>query len=373
MVKKVSLKRIVIKIGTNVLQQLNGKLDYRLINELTSQIANIRKKGHEVLLVSSGSVGAGRELCSVDESGNTIISHQILASVGQAKLIQIYSDSFRKHKTTVAQILLTRGDFGLRKSYLNIRNTLENLLNYRILPIVNENDVVATEELDLNFGDNDLLAVYLATLIGADQLFFLTVAPGLLKEEETKEGKQSKVVTKVEKLTEDIIQHCMPFTSAGGKGGMESKVRSAGMAMSFGIDTYIIDGKFPAGVLEILEGRPRGTHFVAFGRKIRSYQKWLAAGALNKGTLIIDKGAEQALLKNKKSLLARGVASVEGQFEDKDLVEIHNLEGIRLGVGRTDYSAKVLRSHIKERNLKKPKINTRSSKPVIHRNHLFLE
>ena len=154
-----SLKRIVIKIGTNVLQQTNGKLDYKLISELTSQIARIRSNGHEVLLVSSGSVGAGRELFSLDESGNTLASHQILASVGQAKLIQIYSDSFKKHKITVAQILLTRGDFGLRKSYLNIRNTLENLLKYRIVPIVNENDVVATEELDLNFGDNDLLAV----------------------------------------------------------------------------------------------------------------------------------------------------------------------------------------------------------------------
>ena len=178
-------KRIVIKIGTNVLQQSNGKLEHKLIGELAAQIARIRGHDHEVLVVTSGSVGDGRELCSVDESKNTLASHQILASVGQARLIQIYAEAFRKHKTTVAQILLTRGDFGLRKSYLNIRNTLENLLKYKIVPIVNENDVVATEELDLNFGDNDLLAVYLATLIGADQLFFLTVAPGLLKEEET--------------------------------------------------------------------------------------------------------------------------------------------------------------------------------------------
>ena len=368
-----SLKRIVIKIGTNVLQQDNGKLDYKLISELTSQISRIRSNGHEVLLVSSGAVGAGRELCSIDESGNILASHQILASVGQPKLIQIYSDSLVNHKTNVAQILLTRGDFGLRKSYLNIRNTIENLLKYRIVPIVNENDVVATEELDLNFGDNDLLAVYLATLIGADQLFFLTVEPGLLKEEKTSQGKQSKVVAKVEKFSEDILKHCLPFTSASGKGGMESKVRSAGMAMSFGIDTYIIDGKFPEGVFEIMEGRALGTHFVAHGRKIRSYQKWLAAGALNKGTLIIDQGAEQALLKNKKSLLARGVKRVEGQFEDKDLVEIHNLEGEKLGVGRADCSAKVLRSQIKARNLTNSEENTRSGKPVIHRNHLFLE
>jgi glutamate 5-kinase len=368
----VKSKRIVIKIGTNVLQQSNGKLDHKLISELAAQIAIIRGHGHEVLVVTSGSVGAGRELCSVDESRNTLASHQILASVGQARLIQIYAEAFRKHKTTVAQILLTRGDFGLRKAYLNIRNTLENLLKYNIVPIVNENDVVATEELELNFGDNDLLAVYLATLIGADQLFFLTVAPGLIKEE-AHEGKLSTVVEKVEELTDEIIQHCLPITSAGGKGGMESKVRSAGMAMSFGIDTYIMDGKSPAGVSDVMEGRRRGTHFVAHGRKIRSYQKWLAAGALNKGTLVIDVGAEQALMKNKKSLLAKGVTRVEGQFENKDLVEICNQEGVRLGVGRTDCSAKELRHQIKEQNLAKTGGKDPQSKPIINRNHLFLE
>ncbi|HBL55530.1 MAG TPA: glutamate 5-kinase [Candidatus Lambdaproteobacteria bacterium] len=366
-------QRILIKIGTNVLHQSNGKLDYKLITELAAQIAKIRSKGHEVLVVSSGSVGAGRELFSVDESKNTLASHQILASVGQARLIQIYADAFREHKITVAQILLTRGDFGLRKSYLNIRNTLENLLKYKIVPIVNENDVVATEELDLNFGDNDLLAVYLATLIGADQLFFLTVAPGLLKEEATAEGKRSIVVEKVEELTDEILQHCLPVTSAGGKGGMESKVRSAGMAMSFGIDTYIIDGKSPVGVYDIMEGHTRGTHFVAHGRKIRSYQKWLAAGALNKGTLFIDAGAEQALLKNKKSLLAQGIYRVDGQFEVKDLVEICNPEGVRLGVGRADCTAKELRHHIKENKLTKNAGKGVLRKPVIHRNHLFLE
>ena len=367
-------KRIVIKIGTNVLHRSNGKLDYKLIGDLAEQITIIRKKGHEVLVVSSGSIGAGRELCNVDESTNTLISHQILAAVGQARLIQIYGDAFRKNKITVAQILLTRGDFGLRKSYLNIRNTLENLLKYKIVPIVNENDVVATEELDLNFGDNDLLAVYLATLIGADQLFFMTVAPGLLKEKLSEKGRYSVVVEKVNELNDEILNHCLPITSAGGKGGMESKVRSAGMAMSFGIDTYILDGKFPSNVCDILEGHKRGTHFVAHGRKIRSYQKWLAAGALNKGTLVIDSGAEKALLKNKKSLLANGVIRVEGQFENKDLVEICNFEGVRLGVGRVDCTSKELRHQIKGPDVKKREGRKKNlSKPVIHRNHLFLE
>ena len=366
-------KRIVIKIGTNVLHQSKGKLDYKLICELAAQIAILREHGHEVLVVTSGSVGAGRELCSVDESRNTIASHQILASVGQARLIQIYAEAFRKHESTVAQILLTRGDFGHRKSYLNIRNTLENLLKYKIIPIVNENDVVATEELDLNFGDNDLLAVFLATLIGADQLFFLTVAPGLIKEEETPAGKRSIVVEKVEELNDEILQHCVNVISEGGKGGMESKVRSAGMAMSFGIDAYIMDGKSPAAVCDVMEGQRRGTHFVAHGRKIRSYQKWLAAGALNKGTLVIDEGAEKALLKYKRSLLANGVIRVEGQFENKDLVEICNHGGVRIGVGRADCSAKDLRLQIKEQNIAKTSGKSSQRKPIIHRNHLFLE
>ncbi len=366
-------RRIVIKIGTNVLHGTDGKLDYKLIKELTGQIKNIRKKGHEVLLVSSGSVGAGREIFSVDETKNTLASHQLLASVGQARLIQIYADAFRRHKIIVAQILLTRGDFSLRQSYLNIRNTLENLLKYKIIPIVNENDVVATEELDLNFGDNDLLAVYLATLIGADKLFFLTLAPGLLKKINKREEKNSVILNKVSKLTDEILNHCLPITSSFGKGGMESKVRSAGMAMSFGIDAYIIDGKSPVGVCDIMDGRPCGTHFKAHGRKIRSYQKWLAAGALNKGTLFIDSGAEQALLENKKSLLAKGVFRVEGQFETKDLVAIFNLDGIRIGVGRADCDSKQLRRQIKEHNLTKKGGERILSKPVIHRNHLFLE
>ncbi|MBC8258334.1 MAG: glutamate 5-kinase [SAR324 cluster bacterium] len=366
-------KRIVIKIGTNVLQEQDGKLDHQLISELSAQIAKIRKHGHEVLVVSSGSVGAGRELFSLNESSNTLASQQILASVGQARLIQIYADAFRKHQTTVAQILLTRGDFGLRKSYLNIRNTLENLLKYKIVPIVNENDVVATEELEINFGDNDLLAVYLATLIGADQLFFLTVAPGLLKQEETSQGVSSTVVEKVQELTDEILKHCLPVTSAAGKGGMESKVRAAGMAMSFGIDTYILDGKIPAGVSAVMEGQLRGTHFVAQGRKIRSYQKWLAAGALNKGALIIDAGAERALLKNKKSLLSKGIIRMEGQFDNKDLVEICNQDGVRLGIGRADISAKDLRIQLKEQKQTNLTGERPSRKPVIHRNHLFLE
>ena len=372
-----SRERLVIKVGTNVLQRPSGRLDYNLISELAEQIASLRVLGHEVLLVSSGSVGAGRELLHLGQTAtDQLRQHQLLAAVGQARLIQIYTDFFREHRITVAQVLLTRGDFSARASYLNIRNTLESLLKADVLPIVNENDVVATDELLVNqFGDNDQLAVYVAALSGADRLLFLTVAPGLLREK-AGTGSPPEVVKTVEDLSEELLRLCLPVTSRGGKGGMEGKVRCAGMAMAFGIHAHILDGKRPEGVLDILEGRGGGTHFVAKGRKVNSYQKWLAAGALSQGRLHIDAGAEQALLERKKSLLAQGITKVEGEFDLKDLVEILGPSGVRLGVGRSSFSSRELQEQLFTEGSGPAEATSgsgRLSKPVVHRNHLFLE
>lgn len=371
-------ERLVLKVGTNVLQRPSGRLDYNLISELAEQIASLRVLGHEVLLVSSGSVGAGRELLHLGQTTtDQLRQHQLLAAVGQARLMQIYTDFFREHQITVAQVLLTRGDFSTRASYLNIRDTLENLLKAGVLPIVNENDVVATDELLINqFGDNDQLAVYVAALADADRLLFLTVAPGLLREKTGAGSPQPEVVEQVEKLSEELLRLCLHATSRDGKGGMESKVRCAGMAMDFGIHAHILDGKRPEGVLDILEGRGGGTHFVSKGRKVNSYQKWLAAGAFRQGRLHIDAGAEQALLEHKKSLLAKGITKVEGEFDLKDLVEILGPSGIRLGVGRSSFSSRELQEQLFAESSGPVEASARSgglSKPVVHRNHLFLE
>ena len=371
-------ERLVLKVGTNVLQRPSGRLDYNLISELAEQIASLRVLGHEVLLVSSGSVGAGRELLHLGQTTtDQLRQHQLLAAVGQARLMQIYTDFFREHQITVAQVLLTRGDFSTRASYLNIRDTLENLLKAGVLPIVNENDVVATDELLINqFGDNDQLAVYVAALADADRLLFLTVAPGLLREKTGAGSPQPEVVEQVEKLSEELLRLCLPATSRDGMGGMESKVRCAGMAMDFGIHAHILDGKRPEGVLDILEGRGGGTHFVSKGRKVNSYQKWLAAGAFRQGRLHIDAGAEQALLEHKKSLLAKGITKVEGEFDLKDLVEILGPSGIRLGVGRSSFSSRELQEQLFAESSGPVEASARSgglSKPVVHRNHLFLE
>ena len=363
-------QRLVLKIGTNVLQRPNGKLDYNQISEFTALVAEICSLKHEILIISSGAVGAGRELCQVDPADNPLIQKQILASVGQARLMQIYSDFLREHHLTVAQVLLTRSDFGNRSSYLNIRNTLTHLIEAGIVPIVNENDVVATEELTLNFGDNDWLAVYVAALVDANRLFYLTIAPGLLKTKSKRE--EGTIIPEVHELNQEVLDHCFPDKSIGGRGGMESKARAAGLAMNFGIDSYILDGKEPTSVIEILKGKKRGTHFIANSKKPGSYQKWLAAGALSQGRLKIDSGAEKALTFHKKSLLIQGITETKGDFENRDMVEICNLKGDRIGIGRCRMSSAELNQILhqqKESNAE----NLRNHKPVVHRDHLYLE
>ncbi len=363
-------QRLVLKIGTNVLQRPNGKLDYNQISEFTQLVAEIRSQKHEVLIISSGAVGAGRELCQYDSAENPLIQKQILASVGQARLMQIYTDFLREHHLTIAQVLLTRADFGNRASYLNIRNTLTHLLEAGIVPIINENDVVATEELTLNFGDNDWLAVYVAGLVDANRLFYLTIAPGLLKLSD-KNG-TGEIIPEIRELNQEVLDHCFPNQSVGGRGGMESKARAAGLAMNFGIDCHILDGKEPTSVMDVLSGKKRGTHFVAGDKKPASYQKWLAAGALSQGRVKIDSGAEKALIVHKKSLLIQGITEVEGHFESKEMVELCNSDGKRIGVGRCHLSSEELKQFLEnKKQISSEKL--RNQKAIIHRDHLYLE
>lgn len=370
--------RIVIKVGTNVLQRPNGKLDYNVISELGEQIAAIHDKECQVLFVSSGAVGAGREQCSFENEKRSIVREQMMAAVGQVRLMQIYSDFFLEHHITIAQILLTRSDFGNRSSYLNIRNTLDGLLDSGVVPIVNENDVVATEELEAlasNFGDNDQLAVFTAALIGADRVFFLTTAPGLLQyyDKNSSRKESPPLIREIQEFNQDLLKHCDPKISSGGRGGMASKVKAAAMAMSFGIHAHIVPGKEQNVVFRILDGESLGTHFVASGKKIRSYQKWLAAGALSKGRIWIDDGAENALVQNKKSLLAKGVTKVEGKFEEKDLVDIYNDRGNKIGVGRINVTLGELKQQLqqKQENVSSENIHT-IRKPIISRDYLYL-
>lgn len=383
-----SKKRIVIKVGTNVLQSRKGKLDYNLIRDLAEQIASLLDENYEILFVSSGAVGAGQELhptlrTQIQGRGgrgprignqsfsdpashpmsqkmpwgkDSILREQMMAAVGQVRLMQIYSDFFLEHQIVIAQVLVTRSDFGNRTAWLNIRNTLEGLLKIRVLPIINENDVVATEELAPQFGDNDQLAVFVSALISADALFYLTNTSGLLR--------GSDLIETVTEVNDEILSYCDTTIATGAKGGMLSKVKAAGMAMSFGMDTYILSGKSYNAVSRILAGERIGTHFVSQGKKVRSYRKWLATGVMGNGRLTIDAGAENAL-QNKKSLLAAGVTEISGNFQTKDLVTIYNQSDVKIGVGRINLSSEEL----KQRMLEQPPSR---SLTVIHRDHLVL-
>jgi len=279
-------QRIVIKVGTNVLQRPSSRLDYNVISDLGEEIAKIHHAGHEIVLVSSGAVGAGRESCSLNIKTAKAVSHvekgaeipserlmrqQVLAAVGQVRLMQIYSEFFHKQQITTAQLLLTHADFQHKYSYLNIRGTLEELLHFGVLPIVNENDVISTEELEANFGDNDQLAVYVAALLEADQLFFLTVVPGLLT---SSPGEEAQIIDTVKNFDSSLLEHCFSERSSGGTGGMKSKVTAAAKAMSLGMDVHIMDGKKPSGIMNVLEGGRSGTKFVAYGNKLQSHEEY---------------------------------------------------------------------------------------------------
>lgn len=366
-------QRIVIKVGTNVLQSQNGKLDYNLIRDLAEEISALLGKGYQILFVSSGAVMAGQELKSFIHEKNRLLRKQMTAAVGQVRLMQIYSDFFLEQQIVIAQVLVTRSDFGERFSYLNIRNTLEGLLNTGVLPIINENDVVAAEEMAPQFGDNDQLAVFVSALIGADALFYLTMAVGVLKNAQSPQPEQ--LIETVTEVNDELLGYCETVSSSGGRGGMLSKVKSSGMAMSFGIDTYIVSGKEENVVSRILSGERLGTHFVAQGEKVNSYRKWLAVGAMDKGRLIIDQGAEKAL-QNKKSLLAAGITEVLGDFEIKDLVTIYNQANVKIGVGRTNISSKSLKQQVTEYQATLANTNDPQSSPnrkaVISRDYLVL-
>ena len=361
-------KRIVIKIGTNVLHLSNGKLDYKLISELATQIAFIRAHGHEVLVVSSGAVGAGRELCSVDESSNTLTSHQILASVGQARLIQIYAEAFRKHNTTVAQILVTLEDSSDRRRYLNSRATLGQLLQYGVVPIVNENDTVATDEI--RYGDNDRLAAQIAVTIGADCLVLLSDVDGFYSANPSHDNSAVRFDT-IEEISPEIEAMAGDAGTDLSKGGMITKLMAAKMAMGAGCAMAITLGS-PLNPLQQLLDGANATWFLPKVDPTTARKKWISSLKPN-GSVVLDEGAVRAL-KTGKSLLPAGVTTLNGIFSRGELVRILTLEGEDLGCGLIAFDSvealQILGCHTKDVEVL---LGYASRGALIHRDDMVLQ
>jgi glutamate 5-kinase len=331
------MEKLVIKIGTASISRTEGDgrpgLDESRINALAGELTGLQKGGRRIILVTSGAIGAGMDAFGWTERPTRLADKQAAAAVGQPVLMEAYKKAFGSRGVTTAQVLLSRADLEDRERYLNTRNTLDALLERNVLPILNENDTVATDEI--RFGDNDTLAALIAAKTSADRLFLLTDVEGLL----TSTGAEGQLLPEVFQITPDV--EALVQSGTGSKkstGGMATKVAAARIAMASGVEVWIASGKRPGVVTEILEGHGVGTRFQPKEDALNSRRRWIA-GLKPKGTLYVDAGAVTALIQGKKSLLPSGIARVEGRFSSGDPVRVVGPDGREVGRGLAAYSS----------------------------------
>ena len=366
--------RIVLKFGSNLITTNNTVLNYKVIDSLVSQIAKIFEE-HEIVLVTSGAVAAGLQYISSERTTkilkkNSLVQKQILASVGQPILMKAYEESFDKHSISISQALLARGDFENRNGYLNIRNTLLELLQIGILPIINENDVVATEELN-RYGDNDRLSAMVDNAVDADILILLGTID-VLYIEDPNINNDAKKIEIVEKIDSNIISYAKGPVDKVGTGGMISKIQAANIATKSGISMYIASGLQNQVIQRIINDETVGTKFLPEESNLESRKRWLVTGyTSSKGEIILDKGAVKAVNKN-ASVLPAGVTSVKGNFDRGDIIAIKDEKSTTIGLGISNYSSDEI-SKIK--GIKSSEINelveNNYGDEVVHRNNFI--
>jgi glutamate 5-kinase len=331
--------RIVAKFGTSLLTGDSNHLDRSMMSDLTDQVANLHGQGLELLIVSSGAIAAGRSKLGLTKRIKGIPFKQVLASAGQSRLMNIYEQLFDQHDITIAQALLTRADLSDRAGYLNTRNTLLALLELQVVPIVNENDVVAVDEIEeAKFGDNDNLSAMVANLIDADLLLILTDTAGLHTADPHR-NPDARLIPQVDKIDAGIERLALDTAGTLGTGGMTTKVEAAKLATASGVTVIIADGREPDIIPRVAAGESIGTRFSPAATRLESRQRWMLSGLSTRGKLIVDSGAALALKKQKRSLLAAGIKQLEGTFHRGDIVNIHDPEGVRIACGITNYSS----------------------------------
>ncbi|MBX3438647.1 MAG: glutamate 5-kinase, partial [Planctomycetaceae bacterium] len=304
-------RTLVVKVGTNVLSRDDDSLDPDRIAALCEQIHRVRQTGRRVVVVSSGAVGAGIGLLKLPGRPTDLPHLQAAAAAGQAHLIRLYDEALRGHGYHAAQILCTGNDFKQRPRYLNIRNTLNTLFEYNTVPVINENDTVSVSEI--RFGDNDRLAALVTTLLNEPLLVILSVIDGLYDGDPQQSG--SRVVPVVEKWSDDLFQMAAETRSRRGSGGMRSKLEAIKTANKVGESVILANGTNPHVLDDVLAGREVGTLFLAGGRTLPAWKRWIGYSLPSQGRLRIDEGACRAVCENGRSLLAIGITGVEGRFE----------------------------------------------------------
>ena len=332
-------KRIVVKLGTSLLTGGGDHLNHDIMSNLVNQVAQLHRQGAELLIVSSGAIASGRHKLGLKRKLKDIPLKQVLASVGQSRLMYVYEQLFSQYDINVAQALLTRADLANRAGYLNTRNTLLALMELRVICIVNENDVVAVDEIQgAKFGDNDNLSAMVANLIDADLLIMLTNIDGLYTADPNLDA-NARLIPQVDKIDARIVRMARGTASTLGTGGMTSKIAAARLATSSSVNVVVANGRKSDVILRLVSGEAIGTRFSSAATRLESRKRWLLSGLSTKGKLVIDSGAALALKKQNRSLLAAGIQRVEDKFKRGDVVEIYDVEGYHLGCGITNYSS----------------------------------
>jgi glutamate 5-kinase len=365
-------KRVIVKVGSAVLTTEKG-LDPRVVNRLADQIAGLHDRGLEIVLVTSGAVAAGRCVLGPEAATGCMVHKQAASAVGQSRLMHSYDEAFERYGKITAQVLLTRDDLRSRERFLNARNTMCRLLDWRVIPIVNENDTVAVQELKLKFGDNDALAAMVANLIGADLIINLTSAAGVF-DDNPLENPDARFVPCIEDIADMNLQSMCRGKTGAGTGGMLSKLMAARRAARIGVATLIVSGQEKFVLERIFNLEDLGTWIAPTQKMLSGRKFWLAYHLDPAGTLIVDDGAVRALKTKGRSLLAAGISEVDGNFGMGALVKIVSLGGETVGVGLSNFKAAELR---KIRGLSSAEIEgvlgPCPHQEVVHRDNMVLD
>jgi glutamate 5-kinase len=363
------VNRAVIKVGSGVLTSRNG-LNRRVLRGLTDDICTLRKKGIEVILVSSGAIASGLKKVGLKGRPESISSQQAVAAVGQSSLMRAWELAFGRHGQKVAQILITRDDLNHRGRYLNARNTIFTLLSWRIVPIINENDTVVVDEI--KFGDNDNLSAMATNLTESLILVSLTDIDGLF-DKDPRVHKGARLVPVVEKINRGVIKYAGSIPGFLGTGGMASKVKAAEKVALGGVPTVIANGLKPGILKDIFMGKDVGTFFVPQDIGLCSRKQWIAFTRTIKGEIIVDKGAGEALLKRGKSLLPSGIRDVRGRFSLGDSVVLLSEDERELAVGMVNYHSGDIKKIMGLRSTQiKSILGFKHDDEVIHRDNLVI-
>ncbi len=363
------VRRVVIKIGSGVVSDRDG-LNAEAIATIAGDVAELRARGFEVILVSSGAVAAGKGTLGISGRPATIPLKQAAAAIGQSRLMSAYKEALRPLGHNVAQVLLTRDDLANRRRYLNARNTLMTLLEYQVLPIINENDTVVVDEI--RFGDNDNLSAMVTNLVEANLLVILSDVDGLFDRDPNRHP-DARLIPLVERITPEIEASAGTSETALGTGGMTTKLKAAKRATLYGVGTAIVNGRQPHTLLRLFDGEELGTYFLPARDRMAAKKHWIAFTKKPRGKLFLDDGAKRALVERGKSLLPSGVTGVEGGFDRGDAVRLCDLAGQEFAKGVINYSLpELLRIMGKKTSEIEGVLGYKYYDEVIHRDNLVL-